>query len=208
MQAFQFPASSAGKRCKQNKQKNDLLWSIFCTSKHSSRLPNAINWYLKSWKFTFSGSNCKRTWFRPTIKWQKSCQHRRKIDPNRPKIDPWEITGCAQIQEIERPGRDANIQFQTCSCHCLHTFTPKHFPEKLSSYCCIQIKWYLGKIPVHILWNILLWNFLKIAIVLAMFNSVMSKWAQELFLAQDDHDAMSGELVVGHTSSSLFFFCT
>jgi hypothetical protein len=34
------------------------------------------------------------TWFGPTIKWQKSRPHRRK----KPKI-----TGCAQIQEIERP---------------------------------------------------------------------------------------------------------
>jgi hypothetical protein len=31
---------------------------------------------------------------------KKSCPHRRK----KPKIDLWEITGCAQIQEIERPG--------------------------------------------------------------------------------------------------------
>jgi hypothetical protein len=30
--------------------------------------------------------------FGPTIKWQKT-----------PKIDLWEITGCAQIQEIEKP---------------------------------------------------------------------------------------------------------
>jgi hypothetical protein len=33
------------------------------------------------------------------IKWQKCCPRRRK----KPKIDLWEITGCAQIQEIERP---------------------------------------------------------------------------------------------------------
>jgi hypothetical protein len=48
---------------------------------------------------TFSGSKCKMTQFGPTIKWQKSCPHHRK----KPKIDLWEITGCAQIQEIERP---------------------------------------------------------------------------------------------------------
>jgi hypothetical protein len=39
------------------------------------------------------------TRFGPTIKWKKSHPHRRK----KPKIDLWEITGCAQIQEIERP---------------------------------------------------------------------------------------------------------
>jgi hypothetical protein len=50
-------------------------------------------------KVTFSGSKCQRTWFGPTIKWKKSRLHRRK----KPKIDLWEITGCAQIQEIERP---------------------------------------------------------------------------------------------------------
>jgi hypothetical protein len=33
---------------------------------------------------------------------KKSCPHRRK----KPKIELWEITGCAQIQEIERPGYD------------------------------------------------------------------------------------------------------
>jgi hypothetical protein len=51
------------------------------------------------------------TRFGPTIKWQKWCPHRRK----KPKIDLWEITGCAQIQEIERPGGDSFvIQGQSC----------------------------------------------------------------------------------------------
>jgi hypothetical protein len=39
------------------------------------------------------------TRFGPTIKWKKSHPHHRK----KPKIDLWKITGCAQIQEIERP---------------------------------------------------------------------------------------------------------
>jgi hypothetical protein len=40
----------------------------------------------------------------PTIKWQKSCPHCRK----KPKIDLWDISGCAKIQEIERPDPNVN----------------------------------------------------------------------------------------------------
>jgi hypothetical protein len=47
-------------------------------------------------------SGLKLPAFGPTIKWQKSCPHCRK----KPKIALWEIAGCAQIQDIERPDHE------------------------------------------------------------------------------------------------------
>jgi hypothetical protein len=46
----------------------------------------------------------------------------KKLSGKKPKIDLWEITGCAQIQEIEWPGVWAYLDF--CSIKRLGTLLP------------------------------------------------------------------------------------